>query len=59
MARKQDTSDPLAALRELLLELNLTTSAKRLGELLTQAETSQPAYLYPGTKNGKSRVTVR
>jgi DNA replication protein DnaC len=44
MARKQDTPDPLAALRALLLELNLTTISKRLGELLTQAETSQPAY---------------
>jgi len=44
MARKEDTPDPLAALRELLLELNLTTIAKRLGELLTGAETSQPAY---------------
>ena len=44
MARKEDTSDPLEALRQLLLELNLTTIAKRLGELLTTAETSQPAY---------------
>jgi len=44
MARRQDPPDPLEGLRALLLELNLTTIAKRIGELLRQAETSPTAY---------------
>ncbi len=44
MARKGDVRDPLEALRELLVELNLTTAAKRLSELLKEAETSPPSY---------------
>lgn len=44
MARKTESPDPLDRLRQLLLELNLTTIAKQLGELLTGAETSQPSY---------------
>jgi DNA replication protein DnaC len=44
MARRNEPRDPLEALRSLLLELNLTPIAKRLAELLTQAENSHPAY---------------
>ncbi len=44
MARKADPPDPLAPVRTLLERLNLTTAARRLGELLAQAEVSQPAY---------------
>ncbi len=45
MARKNDhPRDSLEALRTLLVELNLTTIAKRLADLLTQAENSHPAY---------------
>jgi DNA replication protein DnaC len=44
MARKNDSRDPLEALRELLLRLNLTTVSKRLGELLAQAESAKPSY---------------
>lgn len=44
MARKNDSRDPLEALRDLLLGLNLTTVAKRLGELLAQAEQAKPSY---------------
>lgn len=41
MARTNDARDPL---RELLLELNLTTVARRLAEILTHAEKTHPAY---------------
>ncbi|MEK6718246.1 MAG: IS21-like element helper ATPase IstB [candidate division NC10 bacterium] len=44
MARKPDPQDPVAPVRALLERLNLTTAARRLGELLAQAEASQPAY---------------
>ena len=44
MTKKHESRDPLEALRALLVELNLTTIAKRLSEILTQAETSHPAY---------------
>lgn len=44
MARKNDSRDPLEALRKLLTRLNLTTVSKRLGELLAQAETAKPSY---------------
>ena len=44
MARKVDTPDPVARVRTLLEQLNLTTAARQLAELLTQAETTQPAY---------------
>ena len=44
MAKKHKHHDSLETLRELLVEHNLTTIAKRLAELLTQAETSHPAY---------------
>ncbi len=44
MACKNDSRDPLEALRELLLRLNLTTVSKRLGELLAQAETAKPSF---------------
>jgi DNA replication protein DnaC len=44
MARKPDPPDPVAPVRILLEQLNLTTAARRLGELLAQAETAQPAY---------------
>ena len=44
MARKNDSRDPLEELRALLLELNLTTVANRLSELLAQAEGTHPAY---------------
>jgi DNA replication protein DnaC len=44
MAKKNEPRDSLQALRTLLVEHNLTTIAKRLAELLTQAETSHPAY---------------
>jgi DNA replication protein DnaC len=41
MARK---NDPIEELRALLVELNLTTVAKRLSELLAQAEKGNPAF---------------
>ena len=44
MARKADPPDPVAPVRALLDQLNLTTAARRLDELLTQAETAQPSY---------------
>ena len=44
MTRKADPPDPLAPVRTLLERLNLTTAARRLGELLAQADVSQPAY---------------
>jgi DNA replication protein DnaC len=44
MARKADTPDPVARVRTLLEQLNLTTAARRLAELLAQAETAQPSY---------------
>ena len=44
MTRTIDPSDPVEALRALLVELNLTTAAKQLPELLVQAETAHPAY---------------
>jgi DNA replication protein DnaC len=45
MTRKADAApDPLAAVRTLLERLNLTTAARRLAELLAQAETAQPSY---------------
>lgn len=44
MARKPPLADPVAPVRTLLEQLNLTTAARRLADLLTQAETAQPAY---------------
>jgi len=44
MARKAELQDPVAPVRARLERLNLTTAARRLGELLAQAETAQPAY---------------
>lgn len=44
MSRKSDSKDPLESLRALLIELNLTTLARRLSELLAQAQTGHPAY---------------
>jgi DNA replication protein DnaC len=44
MARNADAPDPVAPVRTLLEQLNLTTAARRLGDLLAQAETAQPAY---------------
>ena len=44
MARKADPPDPVAPVRALLEQLNLRTAARRLGDLLAQAETSQPSY---------------
>jgi len=44
MARKADAQDPIARVRTLLEQLNLTTAARRLAELLAQAETAQPSY---------------
>lgn len=44
MARKADAPDPVAPVRTLLEQLNLTMAARRLGDLLAQAETAQPAY---------------
>jgi DNA replication protein DnaC len=44
MARKPDSPNPVAPVRMLLEQLNLTTAARRLGELLAQAETAQPSY---------------
>lgn len=44
MTRKADVPDPLTAVRTLLERLNLTTAARRLAELLAQAETAQPSY---------------
>lgn len=44
MARQADPPDPVAPVRALLERLNLTTAARRLGELLAQAETAQPSY---------------
>jgi len=44
MARKSESKDPLAELRELLVALNMTTLAKHLPDLLTHAETNHPGY---------------
>ena len=44
MAPKADLKDPLEPLRTLLAQLNLTTVARRLDELLAQAEKTQPSY---------------
>ena len=44
MTRKLDPPDPLARVRTLLEQLNLTTAARGLADLLAQAETAQPAY---------------
>jgi len=44
MARNLAPPDPLARVRTLLEQLNLTTAARRLADLLAQAETTQPAY---------------
>ena len=44
MTRTADPPDPLAPVRTLLERLNLTTAARRLGELLVQAEAAHPAY---------------
>ncbi len=44
MARKADPPDPLAPVRTLLERLNLTTAARRLNELLAQAEAAHPSY---------------
>lgn len=44
MARKPEPQDPLDAVRSLLERLSLTTAARRLGELLAEAESKHPAY---------------
>lgn len=44
MRRKNDARDSLEVMRDLLVELNLTTISKRLSELLQDAERSHPAY---------------
>jgi DNA replication protein DnaC len=44
MTRRAAAPDPAAPVRALLDQLNLTTAARRLDELLTQAETVQPSY---------------
>jgi DNA replication protein DnaC len=46
MSRKKNepSKDPLEALRGLLTELNLTTLARRLSDLLAQAEAGHPSY---------------
>ena len=44
MARNAETQDPVARVRALLEQLNLTTAARRLADLLAQAETAQPSY---------------
>jgi DNA replication protein DnaC len=44
MTRRAAATDPVAPVRALLDQLNLTTAARRLDELLTQAETAQPSY---------------
>jgi DNA replication protein DnaC len=44
MARKAQSQDVVARVRHLLEQLNLTTAARRLDDLLTQAETTYPAY---------------
>jgi len=44
MTRKAAAPDPVAPVRALLDQLNLTTAARRLDDLLTQAETAQPSY---------------
>lgn len=47
MPRKNEATapkDPLEALRGLLIELNLTTLARRLSDLLAQAEAGHPSY---------------
>lgn len=44
MTRSAAAPDPVAPARALLDQLNLTTVARRLDELLTHAETAQPAY---------------
>jgi DNA replication protein DnaC len=41
---KTDFKDPLEPLRSLLAQLNLTTVARRLDELLAQAEKNHPSY---------------
>jgi DNA replication protein DnaC len=38
------SKDPLESLRDLLIELNLTTLARRLSDLLAQAEAGHPSY---------------
>jgi DNA replication protein DnaC len=43
MARNADAPDPVAPVRTLLEQLNLTTAARRLGDLLAHAETAPPA----------------
>jgi hypothetical protein len=44
MARKADAQDPVARMRRLLEQFNLTTAARRLAEPLAHAETAQPSY---------------
>jgi DNA replication protein DnaC len=44
MARKSESKGSPAELQELLEALNLTTLAKQLADLLTQAETKHPGY---------------
>jgi DNA replication protein DnaC len=44
MTRRAAAPDPAAPVRALLDQLNLTTAARRLDDLLTQAETAQPSY---------------
>ena len=44
MTRNSPPPDPLAQVCALLEQLNLTTAARRLSELLTQAEATHPAY---------------
>ena len=44
MARKVHAQDPVARVRVLLEQLNLTTAARHLADLLAQAETAQPSY---------------
>jgi DNA replication protein DnaC len=44
MTRSAAAPDPAAPVRALLDQLNLTTAARRLDDLLTQAETAQPSY---------------
>lgn len=44
MARTLEPKDPLEALRAVLVRVNLTTAARRLDDLLAQAEREHPAY---------------
>lgn len=44
MTRNLHPQDPLAALHALLARLNLTTAARRLGDLLAEAEKTHSAY---------------